>query len=165
MVLLRELLSSVTFVLFGSAPYILMCGGDWRNFLLLTAIQCIGRFIVFTSVVWGGHPRDTASYTEEPLWAIQQILNTNNVVKPAIFGVWQKAFALDFPWMVEHHLFPHISTTTYGGLIRKEIKVYCTEHGVKLNDVSIFDTWRWLMRWSMSNVTPSHLHRYAIPGF
>ena len=144
--LLYELISSAVFVTV-SMPYGLYFLLPFDLFLPLLLTQTVGRFIALSAIGWGGHSRSYTDQSVEKSWAFQQITYTNNVVKPYIFGAWQRWFALDFPFMIEHHLFPSISTTTYGEQIRTEVLLFCKEHHLPYNVLSILDTWNDLRRW------------------
>lgn len=146
-----EVFSSIVNLLFGTTPFGLLIFVAPYTFALFCFAIYLGKLFVFSTVLLGGHKRNTEDYVAKTRerngvpcstsWGRQQADNTFNVVKPFPYGIWQFCFAFDYPLMVEHHLAPGLPPT----MIQEEVAEWCRDEEVPLNLSSIADAWSSLL--------------------
>eukprot|EP00217_Crustomastix_stigmatica_P011681 CAMPEP_0183790740 /NCGR_PEP_ID=MMETSP0803_2-20130417/1314_1 /TAXON_ID=195967 /ORGANISM="Crustomastix stigmata, Strain CCMP3273" /LENGTH=461 /DNA_ID=CAMNT_0026035001 /DNA_START=134 /DNA_END=1519 /DNA_ORIENTATION=- len=152
-----NLCSTIVSVLFNPVcPIIFMCTtSEHYKGLCMVCCATLGYLTSYVPVLWGGHARNTADYTDshqmhlENSWMLQQISGSYNVLLP--FSFLQKHLCFDFAWMIEHHLFPHASTTCWGACIQKETKAICSKYNVDYKVQGLLQVFhRMFWQWDMT---------------
>jgi len=112
-----------------TCPWIFVCVHPNLSGVVLLSAAMIGYLFSYLPVTWGGHGRNDVDYQNHctKSWAVDQIETSYNVYLPCCTTL-QKWLAFDYAWMIEHHLFPHASTTCWGSTIQGHVLQFCTAH-------------------------------------